>query len=381
MFASSGEITPVAGHNSVRTVIVDLLAAPVQRPATMLRIIWIILRAAVSALRSRRHLVLENLALRQQLAAFKARGKHPRVRPADRAFWVVLRRLWARWADALLFVKPDTVVRWHRAGFKAYWNWLSRRGRRTGRPRVAAEIRDLIRKMASENAWGAPRISRELKMLGFTVSERTVSRYLRGLRRRPDARQSWLVFLRNHREVIAARDLFVVVTVTFRVLYVLFVIRHGRREVVHFNVTQHPTGAWVVQQTREAFPFDTAPKYLIFDRDSTFSAEVVAAVRAVGAKATRTAYRAPWQNGAAERWIGCARAELLDHVIVLDEKHLRRLLREYVAYHHGDRTHCGLGKETPARRAVEHRPSPGAEVVGAPRLGGLHHRYLWREAA
>jgi hypothetical protein len=373
--------TPVARQFPVHVVIVDPPVAPGHRPATMLRIIWIVLRTVASALRSRRELVLENLALRQQLAAFKSRGRSPRIRAADRAFWVVLRRFWSRWTDALVIVKPDTVVRWHRAGFKAYWNWLSHRGRRAGRPPVDSEIRDLIRKMATENGWGAPRIDGELKMLGFDVSERTVSRYLRRLRRRLEARQSWLTFLRNHREVIAAMDLFVVVTVTFRVLYVLFVIRHGRREIVHFNVTQHPTAAWVVQQVREAFPFDTAPRYLIFDRDSSFSAEVVGAVRAVGAKPTRTAYRAPWQNGTAERWVGCCREELLDHAIVLDEAHLRRLLREYVAYHHDDRTHCGLAKETPMRRAVARRSSPAARVVALPRCGGLHHRYVWREAA
>lgn len=344
----------------------------------MLRIIWIALVALVSALRSRHDLALENLALRQQLAAFKARGRLPRIRPADRTFWLVLRRLWSRWTDALVFVKPDTVVRWHRAGFKLYWNWLSRRGRRTGRPAVDAEIRDLIRKMTSENAWGAPRIHGELKMLGFNVSERTVSRYLRGLRRRPEARQSWLTFLRNHREAIAAMDLFVVCAATFRLLYVLFVIRHGRRQIVHFNVTEHPTAAWVIQQIREAFPYDTAPKYFIFDRDSIFSAEVVGTVKAVGANPTRTSYRSPWQNGTAERWIGSARAEVFDHVIVLDEA---LLLREYVAYHHDDRTHLGLAKETPMQRAVEPRPSPTAKVVALPRLGGLHHRYLWREAA
>jgi putative transposase len=372
---------PVVRQNSVRIVIVDLLAAPGQRPATMLRIIWIILQAAVSALRTRRELVLENLALRQQLAAFKARGNQPRIRSVDRAFWLVLRRLWARWSDVLVFVKPDTVVRWHRAGFKVYWNWISRRGRRTGRPPADAEIRDLIRKMAIGNGWGAPRVHGELTMLGFDVSERTVSRYLRGLHRRPEARQSWLTFLRNHREVIAAMDLFVVCTATFRLLYVLFVIRHGRREIVHFNVTDHPTAAWVVQQIREAFPYDTAPKYFIFDRDSTFSVEVVGAVKAVGAKPTRTAYRSPWQNGTAERWIGCTRAELLDRVIVLDEAHLRRLLREYVRYHHDDRTHLGLAKDTPARRSVERRPSAEAKVVGLPRVGGLHRRYVWRDAA
>jgi transposase InsO family protein len=235
--------------------------------------------------------------------------------------------------------------------------------------------------MATENGWGAPRVHGELAMLGPDVSERTVSRYLRGLRRRPDARQSWLTFLRNHREAIAAMDLFFVCTATFRLLYVLFVIRRGRREIVHVNVTEHPTAAWVIQQLREAFPYDTAPKYFILDRDSTFSAEVVGGVKAIGARPTRTSYRSPWQNGTAERWIGCARAELLDRVIVLDEAHLRRLLREYVAYHHEDRTHCGLGKETPTERVVEPRPSAPAKAIGLRRCGGLHHRYVWRNAA
>ena len=209
---------------------------------------------------------------------------------SDQLFWVLMSRSWSHWKETLVIVKPDTVVRWHRAGFRLYWRWKSRRGKKIGRPPIKAEIRDLIRKMATENGWGAPRIHGELKMLGLDISERTVSRYLRGLRRRPEARPSWLTFLRNHREVIAAMDLFVVCTVTFRLLYVLFVIRHGRRQIVHFNVTQYPTAAWVVQQVREAFPFDSAPKYFIFDRDSTFSAEVVGAVKAVGAEPTRTAY-------------------------------------------------------------------------------------------
>jgi len=347
----------------------------------MFGIIRGLIRALVSAFRSRHQLVLENLALRQQLAAFKARGKTPRIRAADRAFWVLLRRLWARWADALVIVKPDTVVRWHRAGFRLCWRWISRRRRRDGRRPVTTEIRNLIRQMASENGWGAPRVHGELRMLGFDVSERTVSRYLCGLRRRPEARQSWLTFLHNHREAIAAMDLFVVFTVSFRLLYVLFVIRHGRRQIMQFNVIEHPTATWVVQQLREAFPFDTAPRYLVFDRDSIFSAEVVAATKTMGIKPARTAYRSPWQNGTAERWVGCCRRELLDHVIVLGEAHLRRLLREYVAYHHEDRTHCGLGKQTPMRRAVQGKPSAAANVIALPRLGDLHHRYAWREAA
>ena len=347
----------------------------------MLRLVVLVLGLLLRLLGSRRDLMLENLALRQQLAAYKARRRHPRIRAADRAFWVALQRLWARWADVLVIVKPDTVIRWHRAGFRRYWSWISRRRHREGRPPMAAEVRELIRQMALDNGWGAPRIHGELRMLGFDVSERTVSRYLRRLYRRPDARQSWLTFLHNHRELIAAMDLFVVFTATFRLLYVLLVIRHGRREIVHFNVTEHPASAWVVQQLREAFPFDSAPKYFIFDRDSIFSNDVVRTVKNVGARPTRTAYRSPWQNGTAERWVGSARRELLDHVIVLNEAHLRRLLAEYVAHYHEDRTHCGLGKETPGRRAAQPRPPSQAKVMALPRIGGLSHRYEWREAA
>jgi transposase InsO family protein len=169
--------------------------------------------------------------------------------------------------------------------------------------------------------------------------------------------------------------------VSFGLIYVLFVIRHGRRQIAHFNVTEHPAAAWVEQQLREAFPFDTAPKHLVFDRDSIFSAEVVRAVKSIGMKPTRTAYRSPWQNGAAERWVGSCRQELLDHVIVANEAHLRRLLREHVAYHHDDRTHCGLVKQTPAHRTVQRKPSACANVIALPRVGGLHHRYEWRDAA
>ena len=347
----------------------------------MLRIVLLVFGALVSALRSRRDLVLENLVLKQQLAAYKVRGRRPRIRVCDRVFWVLLRRLWTRWSDALVIVKPDTVVRWHRAGFRVFWSWISRRRGCQGRPAVDAEVRELIRRMAVDNNWGAPRIHGELRMLGFDVSERTVSRYLRVLHRRPEARQSWTTFLHNHPELIAAMDLFVVFTATFRLLYVFLVIQHGRRQIMHFGVTEHPTAAWVSQQLREAFPFESAPKYLIFDRDSTFGAEVVRAVKGMGIAPTRTSYSAPWQNGLLERWIGCARQEMLDHVIVKDECHLRRLLGEYVAYHHHDRTHCGLGKQTPMRRAQQPKPSPDAKVVALPRVGGLHHRYEWRDAA
>jgi transposase InsO family protein len=303
------------------------------------------------------------------------------VTAADRWFWVVLRRFWARWSEVLVFVKPETVIRWHRAGFRHYWNWRSRRGRQ-GRPRAAAEVRVLVRRLATENpTWGAPRIHGELRMLGFDVSERTVSRLMPRRAPKPEAIQRWMTFLRNHRDAIAAMDFFVVPTLTFRMLYVWFAIEHGRRRILHFHVTEHPEAAWVVQQLRDAFPFDTAPRHLVFDRDATFSAHVISTVKSLAMKPSRTAPRSPWQNGAAERWIGSARRELLDRVVVINDRHLLRLLRNYVAYYHDDRSHLALDKVTPASRPRQVRPAGSAEVIALPKLGGLHHRYEWRAAA
>jgi transposase InsO family protein len=185
----------------------------------------------------------------------------------------------------------------------------------------------------------------------------------------------------NHREVLTAMDFFIVPTVTFRLLYVLLVIQHDRRKVLHVNVTAHPTAVWVIQQLREAFPFETAARLLLLDRDSIFSTEVCDALRRIGVQPVRTADQSPWQNGVAERWIGTCRRELLDHVIVLNEEHLRRLLQEFLAYYHADRTHLSLGKDPPSRRAVDSQPSPTARVLSLPRVGGLHHRYEWAEAA
>jgi putative transposase len=218
-------------------------------------------------------------------------------------------------------------------------------------------------------------------MLGIHVSERTVSRYLPRRPPQPDKVQRWITFLRNHRDAIAAMDLFVVPTVAFRLLYVWFAIDHAQRRILHFEVTELPAAAWVIQQLREAFPVDTAPRHLIFDRDSIFSAQVVLTTKSFNIQPTRTAWRSPWQNGVAERWVGSIRRELLDHVVVFNERHLRRLLREYVGYYHNDRTHFRLGKATPAGRSVQRRPDKEADVVALPRIGGLHHRYEWRVAA
>ncbi len=342
----------------------------------MLRL-WRLLPAlSARFFRSRRDLLLENLALRQQLAVLTRRHPHPRLAVPDRLFWVGLRRFWPGWRQTLLIVQPETVVRWHREGFRLYWRWISRKRVNVGRRPTSPELRALIFRMVAENpTWGAPRIHGELSMLGFDISERTVLRCMRKAPRNPEPAKRWAAFLRNHRESIAAMDFFTVPTLTFGVLYCFFVIAHDRRRILHFNVTTHPTSAWVSQQLREAFPFDAAPRYLIHDRDATFSAEVLTAAKILGVKSIRTSFKSPWQNGVAERFVGNCRRDLLDHVIVLNERHLKRLMNEYVRYYHDDRTHLGLQKQTPAGRERAEGTMIGAKVVSMPRLDGLHHRY------
>jgi transposase InsO family protein len=342
----------------------------------MLRTLKLLLVLFVHSVRSRSDLLLENLALRQQIAVLKQRHPQPRFAAPDKLFWVILRRLWPGWKKALILVQPETVVRWHGAGFQLYWAWLSRHRVRVGRKCVSRELRELIFRMVAENpTWGAPRIHGELKMLGFDISERTVLRWMRKAPGGPDPAKRWAAFLSNHREAIAAMDFFTVPTLTFGVLYCFFVIAHDRRRILHCNVTKHPTSAWVIQQLREAFPYDTAPGYLIFDRGSSFNAETIEAVKSFGIQPTRTNFRSPWQNGVAERWVGNCRRDLLDHVIVLNEHHLKRLMRDYVRYYNEDRTHLALAKNTPAGREGAKNSEAGSKVVSMPRLGGLHHRY------
>ena len=235
----------------------------------MIRLLRLILGILIRVLRSRRELLLENLVLRQQLCVLKRRAPKAKVSTLDKLFWVAVHRLWSGWKHSLILVSPETVVRWHRAGFKLYWRAISRARRVVGRKRISKEIRDLIFRMVKENpTWGAPRIHGELLMLGFDVSESTVSRWMRRAPRDSEPAKRWLAFLQNHREAIAAMDFFTVPTVTFKLLYCFFVIGHDRRQILHFNVTRHPTSAWVIQQLREAFPFVAGPKFLIFDRDS-----------------------------------------------------------------------------------------------------------------
>jgi transposase InsO family protein len=342
----------------------------------MLHVLKLIFGVLVRCFRARRDLLLENLALRQQLCALSRRRPQPRFSNGDRLLWVMLRRLWSGWQKALILVQPETVVRWHRAGFKLYWKWISRSRVRVGRRPTSKEIRELIFRMVAENStWGAPRIHGELKMLGFDLSERTVLRWMREAPRNPQLATRWAAFLSNHRDAIAAMDFFTVPTLTFGVLYCFFVISHERRRILHFHATQHPTGAWVSQQLREAFPYDCAARYLILDRASNFDGDVMEIIKSFGLEPKRTSYKSPWQNGVAERFVGSCRRDLLDHVIVLDEYHLRRLMNSYVRYYHEDRTHLGLAKETPGNRPAEKSAGPTSRVVSLPRLGGLHHRY------
>jgi len=322
-------------------------------------------------------LAVENLALRQQLAVCKQSVKRPKLRPRDRVFWVWLSRLWPNWRSALAIVQPETVVRWHRMGFKLYWRWKSRAGK-PGRPCIEREeIRELIRRMSRENPmWGAPRIVSELALLGHDVAEATVTKYM--VRPQKPPSQTWRTFLDNHVPDIAACDFFTIPTVTFRVLYVFVVLRHDRRQVVHFNVTTNPHAVWTAQQVVDAFPYEEAPRFLIRDRDGIYGDYFTKRVDSMGIEEVLIAPRSPWQNPYCERVIGSIRRECLDHVIVLNEKHLHRILTEYFEYYHNCRPHLSLDRNSPTPRCVE-SPSEG-EVVAVPQVGGLHHRYTRRAA-
>ena len=312
----------------------------------------------------------EILALRQQVAVLKRKRPRPLLRKADRVFWVILSCLWPAWHHALVIVRPETVIGWHRKGFRLFWTWKSRRGK-PGRPPVSREIRYLVRRMSRENTpWGAPRIHGELLKLGFSISQAAVSKYMARYPSPPS--QSWRTFPTNHADCLASIDFFVVPTATFHLLFGFIVLHHERRQIVHFGVTANPTMAWVAQQIREAFPWGTAPRYLIRDRDGAYGQSFRSTV-AMGVEEVVTEPRSPWQNPYVERLIGSVRRECLDHSIILNERHLRRILGSYLDYYLGSRTHLSIGKDTPDGRPVQ--PAGSGTVVSLPKVGGLHHRY------
>jgi putative transposase len=284
--------------------------------------------------------------------------------------------LWAGWTDAISVVQPATVIRWQRTGFKLLWIWRSRR-KGPGRPAVAPEARALIRQMSKANPlWGAPRIHGELQKLGLEISQAAVSKYL-GPRSTPPS-QTWRTFLDNHLGDLVSVDFFVVPTVLFKVLFVFVILAHERRRVLHINVTDVPTAQWTAQQLVEAFPWQTAPRYLLRDRDAVYGVAFSRRAQSMGIREVKTAARSPWQNPYVERLIGTLRRECLDHVVVLNETHLRRLLSGYLIYYHGTRTHLFLEKDAPDPRPVEHLDE--ARIIETPMVGGLHHRYSRRAA-
>jgi transposase InsO family protein len=259
-------------------------------------------------------------------------------------------------------------VRWHRAGFRRYWRWKSRS--LGGRPQVDADLRALIRRMSADNPlWGAPRIHGELLKLGFEVAQSSVAKYM--VKRSWPPSQGWLTFLRNHSPDIAAMDLFVAPTLGFDVLYAFIIVRLARRDLVWINVTPHPTADWIARQITEAFPWNESPRYVIRDRDQVYGVAVRHRLRAMGIRDKPIAPGSPWQNGFAERLIGSIRRECVDHVIVLGEAHLRRILTKYAAYYNELRTHRSLNKDAPIHRAIQHV----GRIISAPVLGGLHHHY------
>src|SRR6202790_4790440 len=335
----------------------------------MIALICFVLAVLASPFKSNIRLEAENAVLRHQLIVLRRKLKG-RARPTnnDRWFFVQLYRWFPSTLPVLMIIRPETLVRWHRAGFRRYWRWKSRR--RGGRPEIETELRALIRQMSTENLlWGAPRIHGELLKLGFSVAQSSVAKYM--VKRRGPPSQEWRTFLRNHAPDIAAMDLFVVPTIGFKLLYAFVIVRLGRRELVWTNVTANPTAEWVARQITEAFPWDEAPQHLIRDRDRIYGTMVTRRLRAMGIRDQPTAPASPWQNGFAERLIGSIRRECVDHIIVLGEMHLRRILKSYADYYNSVRTHRSLNKDAPVTRQIQRIGSIKSHAI----LGGLHHHY------
>jgi transposase InsO family protein len=327
-------------------------------------------RFAADLFKSQCRLQAENVLLRHQLTV-GARQARPclRLRGSDRALLVWITRLWPSLLGAVQVVQPETVLRWHRAGFRAFWRWKSQK--RAGRPKIDRGLRNLIRQMSRENPrWGASRIHGELLMLGFEVAQSTVSKYMARPSKPPS--QTWKTFLRNHAEAIAAIDMCVVPTVTFGRLFAFLVLGRGRRQLLWFEVTRHPTAEWLARQITEAFPWPSAPAYLVRDNDRAFGHVFTSRVRAIGIRDRRISPGSPWQNGCAERLIGTLRRECLDQMLIFGETHLRRVLSAYAAYYNQARTHLALQKDAPLKRPIQRFGSIAAIAV----LAGLYHQYV-----
>lgn len=340
---------------------------------------WIVL-ALAGFFRARASLVAENMCLRQQLLVLQRKQPRPSLTDRDRLFWILMSRWFPGWREPLLIVAPATVLRWHRRGWKAYWLWRSRPRRPRGRKPVPDEVRELIRRMARENGlWGQKRILAELARLGYAVSARTVAKYMRDLRGGPPS-PGWRTFLSAHAHEIWACDFFCVQTLLFQTIYVFFVIHHIRREVVHIHITCHPTAGWTGRQIVEACGWDREPpRYLIHDRDNRYGSDFARRLQALCIRSVRTPFRSPKANAIAERWVRSVRAECLDHMLIVNERHLRRVLNDYAAYYNRWRPHRTLGQQAPCSTAPPPTPANqnGTRIVAQSVLGGLHHVYKW----
>lgn len=319
--------------------------------------------------KSEHRLKAENIALRHQLnVAIRRMPRRPYLTGADRAFLAWLYRRCPEVLSAITIVRPETVVRWHHMGFRAYWRWKSRN--LGGRPKIDEEIRDLVRRMCKENPlWGAPRIHGELLKLGFNVAQSTVSKYM--IRRRGPPSQGWKTFLRNHADGIAAVDFLVVPTINFERLFAFVILGLGRRRILWIGVTTNPTAEWLANQITQAFPWDTAPTYLIRDNDGAYGVLFTRRLWAMGIRDRPITPKSPWQNGHVERVIGSIRRECLDHIVVFSAAHLRRVLTAYADYYNSVRTHLGIAKDAPIHRAIE----ASGGIISRSLLGGLHHQY------
>jgi putative transposase len=336
-----------------------------------------LLAYSVALLRTRCAMQLEILALRHQLAVSQRSVPRPRLQPTDRLLWVWLAGLWSGWRVALAFVQPRTITAWHRQRFRDHWRHLSPHSK-PGRPTIAKELRNLIQDMSRANpTGGAPRMVGELRKRSIHVAQSTVEKSRVHPRKPPSP--TWKAFLKNHVQALVSLDFFVTPTLTHKVLFVLVILAHERRRVMHLNVIEHPTVEWTAQQVVEAFPRDKAPRYLRRDRDSIYGASFRQQVRHMGIEEALMAPRSPWQNPSVARLIGSIRRECLDHVLVLNERHLRWLLTEYFQYEHRWRTPLSLAMDGPEPRPVQ-PPEPG-RVIAVPEVGGWHHHDARRVAS
>jgi putative transposase len=330
--------------------------------------------AIVDVSRSKAALVAENALLRQQVIVLRRQVKRPTFKARDRVLLVLLARLARGWQAALLVVQPDTLLHWHHQGYRFLWRATSATAAK--RPQVAPETVALIQRMAEENRlWGAERIRGELLKLGVRVGKRTVQRHMCGIRSPRPRGQTWATFLHNHAADVWACDFLPVIDLGFRSLFAFFIVDLGSRRVVHIGVTRHPTDAWVAQQLREATPFGTAPRFLIRDNDSKFGAQFARVATVSRIEVLRTPIQAPRANAVCERFLGSVRRECVDHLLILHENQLRRVLRAYCAYFNTARPHQGIGQAIPEAIGHVGTPATVAPVVSIPVLSGLHHDY------